>query len=310
MCLKRIATTTTRFSLPHVPEQRTLGDSIARGRADHRPRRTCYLWTGTPGSQPREQAEFCKEALSGILLSAISDHFPVFVGVGNSYQDISKESLIFKSRSFSDQAFANMERYLSQLDWTFLSNIELNDAYSKFLGEINNCIDHFAPEKTTVIPHHKIIRQPWITKGILKSSKRLTKLYRRKHELTIQYTTYRNLFNNIKKKAREQYYDSLLKEAKNDIKKTWKILRPLVGKQRQKEPILNDFLINNNTVTDSSAIANEFSKFFANVGKDLQNNISNAQKSCYIWCRYNFNTPIIKSDIDFVFAKLTVRSMF
>ena len=38
-------------------------------------------------------------------------------------------------------------------------------------------------------------------------------------------------------------------------------------------------MINNNTVTDSDAIANEFSKFFANVGKDLQINISNCQKS-------------------------------
>ncbi len=28
-----------------------------------------------------------------------------------------------------------------------------------------------------------------------------------------------------------------------------------IGRQRQKEPILNDFLINNNTVTDSNAIA-------------------------------------------------------
>ena len=29
---------------------------------------------------------------SGILLSDISDHFPVFVGVGNSHQNASKES--------------------------------------------------------------------------------------------------------------------------------------------------------------------------------------------------------------------------
>ncbi len=38
--------------------------------------------------------------------------------------------------------------------------------------------------------------------------------------------------------------------------------------------------------------------------------LPSAMPICYIWCRYNFNTPIIKSDINFVFAKPTVRSMF
>ncbi len=80
-------------------------------------------------------AGFSKEAFSGILLSDISDHFPVFVVVGNRHQNTSKESLIFKSRSFCGQAFTNMERYLSQLNWTFRSNIELNYAYSKCFGE-------------------------------------------------------------------------------------------------------------------------------------------------------------------------------
>ncbi len=105
----------------------------------------------------------------------------------------------------------------------------------------------------------------------------------------------------------------MLKEAKNDIKKTWKILRPLLGKQRQKEPILNDFLINNNTVTDSSAIANEFSKFFGNVGKDLQNNIPNSQKSYESYLTGNrpmnsvFLNPVTENEIKDVLNKLNSK---
>ncbi len=65
-----------------------------------------------------------------------------------------------------------------------------------------------------------------MTKGLLISSKILGKLYRKKgnnppdHEATIKYKKYRNLFNSIKKTAREAHYSNLLTEAKNDINKT------------------------------------------------------------------------------------------
>ncbi len=39
-------------------------------------------------------ADYCKDCFSGILISDISDHFPVMVG-------ISKEPLCFKSRKFT-----------------------------------------------------------------------------------------------------------------------------------------------------------------------------------------------------------------
>ena len=48
----------------------------------------------------------------------------------------------------------------------------------------------------------------------------------------------------------------------------------------QKEPILNDFLINKNSVTDFNGIANEFQigNFFATISKKLQTNIHNFLK--------------------------------
>ncbi len=54
----------------------------------------------------------------------------------------------------------------------------------------------------------------------------------------------------------------------------------------QKEPILNDFLINKNSVTDFNGIANEFQigNFFATISKKLQTNIHNFLKPWSLNC--------------------------
>ncbi len=223
-------------------------------------------------------AEYYKECFSGILINDMSDHFPLIAGVACK-TDNKKEPLTFKSRKFTDETFRNMEQCLNQVDWEFLNNDNIDNAYCAFIDKLKECIDLNAPEEITSIPYNKIIREPWVTKGILKSSSVLSKLYRKKkrhepgHEATIHYNRYRNVFNITKRKARELYYSNLLHQARDDIKKTWRILSPLIGKQKHKEPILNEFLINNEIVTNSDTISNSFSTFFANVGKNLQSSI-------------------------------------
>ncbi len=55
--------------------------------------------------------------------------------------------------------------------------LELNDAYSEFLQQLNECIYIMAAREKLYFRHQKIIREAWITKGILISSRILGKLY-------------------------------------------------------------------------------------------------------------------------------------
>ena len=71
----------------------------------------------------------------------------------------------------------------------------------------------------------KNLRSPWITKGILKSSKRKQKLY--EHFLkskTLQnenvYKSYKRLFGSIKQKSKTNYYKEQLTRYRNNVKKT------------------------------------------------------------------------------------------
>ncbi len=45
-------------------------------------------------------------------------------------------------------------------------------------------MDFFAAEKLTTVPKRNIIREPWVTKGMIASSMRLDKLYKSKAEQT------------------------------------------------------------------------------------------------------------------------------
>ncbi len=160
-----------------------------------------------------------------------------------------------------------MEQGLNQVDCEFLNNDNINNAYCTFIDKLKECIDINATEEITSIPDDKIVREPWVRKGILKSSSVLSKLYRKQkrhepgHEATIYYNRYTNVLNITKRTARELYYSNLLHQAIDNIKKTWIILSQLIGKQKHKEPILNEFLINNEVVTNSDTISNSFSTF-------------------------------------------------
>ena len=98
----------------------------------------------------------------------------------------------------------------------------------------------------------------------MKSAKRRSILYRkavgkaRDSTYYIKYVTYRNLFNTIKRRARDSYYGDLLAKYQNDIRKTWKVLNNITGVARKRKKLSDTFLVNGEKCTDKVKIANEF----------------------------------------------------
>ena len=60
---------------------------------------------------------------------------------------------------------------------------------------------------------------------------------------------------------------------KNDISKSWKILKTIIGKKRNNFKQKLSFLIDDYTITDSQIIANEFNNFFVSIGRKLSEDI-------------------------------------
>ena len=101
----------------------------------------------------------------------ISNHFPAIFATKNKIGSENSEQYIFK-RNISDQSIDKFKQKLSNINW---SNIKLlqnvNDAYSKFLEfflSLNN--ECFPKIKVKLKPQRQF--NPWIIKGIRKSSKK------------------------------------------------------------------------------------------------------------------------------------------
>ena len=117
-----------------------------------------------------------------------------------------------------------------------------------------------------IIPNTCIIRDPWVTKGLLQSSKTLDKLFHAKlkhsptHNSHNKYIQYRNLFNKTKRVCKHTYYTNLLNLYKDDIKNTWKSIRTLLGKSNDKTT--SDTL---NLITQLRLILMKYQMNFVNI---------------------------------------------
>ena len=127
---------------------------------------------------------------------------------------------------------------------------------------------------------NKLRCRPWLTRGLLKSIQIKNKMYNnfRKKRDTSQnhrYKIYRNLLNRLIKQEKVDYYHNVLNDNKNNSKKVWNIVNELVCNRKQKNSGPTKILTDTGcTITDPQAIAEEFNKFFVNVGKRTAAKIS------------------------------------
>ena len=78
------------------------------------------------------------------------------------------------------------------------------------------------------------MKSPWITKGLKKSSKRKQKLYvefleKRNEKTEKDYLDYKKLFESLKKRSKKMHYSNLMLKYKDNIKKTWQVIKEALG---------------------------------------------------------------------------------
>ena len=121
---------------------------------------------------------------------------------------------------------------------------------------------------------------PCIAKGIKKSSKRKQKLYEKflKKRNAFNETAckaYESLFKAIKRKSKKNHYSQKILQFKYDIKKRWTVIKEIIvkAKHSKKSNFPPKLKIGNKIKTGEDEIANEFNKYFADIGPSLAKNI-------------------------------------
>ena len=134
---------------------------------------------------------------------------------------------------------SSLKKDLSLVDWETLFTDNTNDVNSQFdifHDLLLNKLDDHCPLKSFDLSSKKIIREPWLTKGLLKSQTKQRLLYKNflleKSEINeLKYKTYRNTLQKIKRKEKQTYYNKHCLQFKSNSKKLWKIINVLTKKQ-------------------------------------------------------------------------------
>ena len=82
--------------------------------------------------------------------------------------------------------------------------------------------------------------------------------------------TFEAFFAKTKALAKKRFYAEELENNKNNSRKTWELLRPLLpGKSSKDSPLLQHITIQENKITNQQQILHEFNNFFSKIGEKL-----------------------------------------
>ena len=250
---------------------------------------------------------------TGILKTDISDHFPVFFITQTELKNTKGTSFVFK-RKITNSSLMGFKDILLNIDWNdVLTCTDPNAAYNIFLSSFLVHYDMFFP-KIKIQIKSKNLASPWITKGIIKSSKRKQKLYekylKRKTPLNNDiYKNYKRLFETIKQKSKANYYNERLNKYHNNVKKTWDVIKEVIGSTKTTSHTLPKRLIVNNVeVFEKKTIAEHFNKYFVNVGPNLADLIPRSNKKFESFltgnCPTLIETPLTEEEMKNAFESL------
>jgi len=240
---------------------------------------------------------------SCVILNDISDHYPIGI-IYNTNTHKKREPLIFKSRCLDENKIRLIVNDLETIDWNNTLNLDVNNATEKFIRILQEIISRHAPEREIHIPAKQIIRNPWITPAVMKSSIHLDRLYKLqrkkpKHsQQYIEYIKYKNIYNKLKRTSKRNYFTNLLHTYKNDIKKTWKVLNRIIGKNSNKKEISETFINNGVQTSNPKLIAEGFCDYFTHVGEKFAAAIPPSKKHFKSYLKHNINNSLFLSPTD------------
>ena len=175
-----------------------------------------------------------------------------------------------------------LQNNLNNVEWNNIyNNNNAQDAYTKFSKILQEKVNEYLPIQKVVIK--KKNHKPWVTTSLLVSIKRKNRLYS-KYCLSptplneSSYKTYRNKLNHLLRISEKRFIQNRIRENKNNISETWKIVKELIGKskQKRKQDSFNDAGV---IITNPDDISNKFNDFFINIGPKLAEKIASKSQA-------------------------------
>ena len=114
-----------------------------------------------------------------------------------------------------------------------------------------------------------------MTSGLLISCKTKSKLFSKKaknpsFENCNKFKVFNSIYNKLRRAAKKMYYSNCFTDCKEDLRKTWSLIREVSSSKKvQKDSLPDWFRFNNEIIRDSQEIANQFNTFITEAGPKL-----------------------------------------
>ena len=223
------------------------------------------------------------EEKSCIIETDLSDHLPSLVVIPNVYNK-KCEPLEITTRDITPSKLLELNNMIDQKVQLPTTDRSVDENFNLLHDQLLDCINEVCPEKIITIPAKRVIREPWISKGLIKCSSKQLVLYRAflhdKCTLTeTKYLNYRNTLKKVKRRCKIDYYHNKCSEFRQNTKKLWKIINQVKGKCQDKSTIITCLKIDNVKNYDSSHICDHLGKYFATVGETYASKIQKSAKN-------------------------------
>ena len=123
-----------------------------------------------------------------------------------------------------------------------------------------------------------IMREKWMTKGLLRSSLNLHKLRRKMtgkcnaDDMSQNYRSFRNLYNRLIRITKAKYFSELIEIYRNNIFKTRGVLKSIIGTNNDKTNC-RIFKIDGAFTDDGREVSQSFCSYFTNIGQQCATSI-------------------------------------
>ena len=228
--------------------------------------------------------KFQRDYDSALLVTDTSDYLPIMCLLKQT-KIIDKNPLIYESRSLTTDKLNTIKNKLYSVDWHGLLNKnDVDENFNLLNDKISDTMDEVAPVRTIRISAQRRYIEPWMSKGLESSSRKKAQLYKATLKTSAtdsdrqKYRDYRNTYNRLKWVMMITYYKKKIQESKMNTKKLWKVINNIIGKHKHSGSIIPYITVDGARKYDPDVIANEFGKFYSQLGSTLTSQIKRSTK--------------------------------
>ena len=236
-----------------------------------------------------------------ILLNDFTDHLPILFEIQKNNQSCrsTNETIRIQFRCKNAENKLKFETELGNFDWSTIRQNDPDSYLEIFLETLDEIYCRCFPLKTKFISKMKY-QKPWVTNEIKKLISAKSK-YFKLLQLNLITKNENNVFKNRVKKilsySRNAFLNSYFIRYRNNLKKTWDMIR-IVSDSNSEPKMIKSLFYNNYEFTTDDEICGAFNEYFLSIPTVLEHELPSPNIDPISYITANNNSSIFLNPVD------------